>query len=78
MHVGVVAGRAARLAADHALGAVADGGLGLRRIIAETAADNEASNRVLAGAGFTTWGREEAADAPDGSIGPAVHWERLA
>ena len=44
----------------------------------ETAADNEASNRVLAGAGFTVWGREEAADAPDGSVGPALHWERLA
>ena len=51
---------------------------GLRRLVAETAADNEASNRVLAGAGFTVWGREEAADAPDGSVGPALHWERLA
>ncbi|WP_282072691.1 hypothetical protein [Janibacter hoylei] len=45
---------------------------------ARTVADNEASNRMLAGAGFTRWGREEAAEAPDGSVGPALHWERLA
>lgn len=73
-----VAGRAARLAADLALGSVADEGLGLRRLVAETAADNAASTRVLTSAGFTPWGHEEAADAPDGSIGPATHWERLA
>lgn len=73
-----VAGGSARLAADHALRPVAEGGLGLRRLVAETAADNEASNRVLMGAGFTQWGREEAADAPDGSIAAALHWERLA
>lgn len=73
-----IAGRAARLASAHALRPVTEGGLGLRRLLAETAADNAASNRVLAGAGFTVWGREEAADAPDGSIGPALHWERLA
>ncbi|WP_068423944.1 GNAT family N-acetyltransferase [Janibacter terrae] len=36
-----------------------------------------AGNRVLTGAGFTPWGREEAADAPDGSQ-RALHWERLA
>ena len=54
------------------------GGFGLRRLVAETAADNTASNRALASAGFTEWGREAAADAPDGSVGPAVHWERLA
>ncbi|MFJ6397015.1 GNAT family N-acetyltransferase [Janibacter terrae] len=73
-----VAGRAARAAAALALRPVADGGLGLRRLVAETAADNEASNRVLTGAGFTQWGREEAADAPDGSQRPVLHWERLA
>lgn len=73
-----IAGIAARLAADHALAALSSGGMGLRRLVAETAADNEASNRVLAGAGFGQWGREEAADAPDGSVGPAIHWERLA
>lgn len=50
-----VARRAARIVADHVLSPVADGGLGLRRLVAETAAD-----------------------APDGSVGPALHWERLA
>ncbi|NYF99136.1 GNAT family N-acetyltransferase [Janibacter cremeus] len=73
-----VAGRAARLATEHALRPVAEGGLGLRRLVAETAADNEASNAVLAGVGFTVWGRESAADAPGGSARPALHWERLA
>lgn len=42
------------------------------------AARAAASNRVLEGAGFTPWGREEAAEAPDASVGPAIHWERLA
>ncbi len=73
-----VAGRAARLAADVALRPVADGGFGLRRLVAETAADNTASSRVLTGAGFSVWGREGSAEAPDGSWGPALHWERLA
>lgn len=73
-----LAGRAARLVAAHALQPTARGGLGLRRLVAETAADHEVSNRVLTAAGFTVWGRESAADAPDGSVGPALHWERLA
>lgn len=73
-----LAGHAARIASDHALHPVAEGGMGLRRLVAETAADNEASNRVLTGAGFSVWGREESAEAPDGSWGPALHWERLA
>ncbi len=72
-----LARQAARLAADHALRPVAEGGRGLRRLVARTAADNEASNRVLRGAGFSVWGREEAADAPGGGVGPATHWERL-
>lgn len=72
-----LARQAARLAADHALLPVAEGGRGLRRLLAETAADNEASNRVLREAGFTVWGREEAADAPDGGVGASIHWERL-
>ena len=73
-----VAVRATRAAADHALRPRANGGLGLRRLVAETAEDNVASNRILEAAGFTQWGREAAADAPDGSVGPALHWERLA
>lgn len=66
--------RAARLGAAHAL---SRDGLGLRRLVAETAADNAASNTVLERAGFTRWGHEAAAPAPDGSVGPADHWEVL-
>lgn len=73
-----VRGVAARAAADLALRPVVEGGFGLRRLVADSAEDNTASNRVLDGAGFTPWGREEAAEAPDGSVGPAIHWERLA
>ena len=51
--------------------------MGLRRLMAETAADNAASNAILESVGFTKWGHEAAADAPDGSIGPADHWELL-
>lgn len=68
---------AARLAVGHAFASRDDGGLGLRRLVAETAADNAASNAVLESAGFTRWGHERAATAPDGSVGPADHWELL-
>ena len=65
-----VAKAAARLAIAHALRPADEGGLGLRRLIAETAADNAASNAVLQAAGFTEFGREHAVDAlPDGSLG---------
>ncbi len=69
---------AARLAIGHALSPVADGGLGLRRLVAETAADNQASSRVLTANGFLAYGREHAVDAlPDGHYADAVHWELL-
>lgn len=68
---------AVALAVGHAFASRADGGLGLRRLVAETAADNAASNAVLASAGFTRWGHEAAATAPDDSVGPADHWELL-
>lgn len=68
---------AARLAVEHAFASRDDGGLGLRRLVAETAADNAPSNAVLESAGFTRWGHERAATAPDGSVGPADHWELL-
>lgn len=68
---------AARLAVQHAFTRKEDGGMGLRRLVAETAADNAASNAILESAGFTKWGHEAAAQAPDGSIGPADHWELL-
>lgn len=69
---------ASRLAVAHAFASKDDGGMGLRRLVAETAADNAASNAILASVGFTKWGHEPAAEAPDGSIGPADHWEILA
>ena len=64
----------AALATAYGLGAE---GLGLRRLVAETAADNVASNKILESLGFTRWGVEDAATAPDNSIGPAAHWELL-
>lgn len=68
---------ASRLAVGHAFASKDEGGMGLRRLMAETAADNAASNAILESVGFTKWGHEAAADAPDGSIGPADHWELL-
>ncbi|MCA0290077.1 MAG: GNAT family N-acetyltransferase [Actinobacteria bacterium] len=68
------ASRATRLATAYAL---SPDGLGLRRLVAETAADNAVSNRILESAGFTRWGHEAQATAPDGSVGPADHWERV-
>ncbi|MGH3472468.1 MAG: GNAT family N-acetyltransferase, partial [Nocardioidaceae bacterium] len=53
-----VASVAARLAADFAQRSRDDGGLGLRRLVAFTAADNVASNRVLEKTGFAVTGRE--------------------
>jgi RimJ/RimL family protein N-acetyltransferase len=69
--------QAARLARDHAFATRGEGGLGLRRLVAQTASDNAASNTVLESAGFTRWGHEEAATAPDGSVAPADHWDLL-
>ncbi|MEO7131096.1 MAG: GNAT family N-acetyltransferase [Dermatophilaceae bacterium] len=69
---------AARLVVEFALRARDDGGLGLRRLVAETAADNLASNRVLESVGFAPFGREHAVDAlPDGTYADALHWELL-
>jgi len=69
---------AARLAIQHALMPTEQGGLGLRRLVAETAADNAASNRVLASNGFVAFGREHAVDPlTDGTYGDGLHWELL-
>ncbi|GAA3619657.1 hypothetical protein GCM10022199_25200 [Marihabitans asiaticum] len=71
-----VATEAARLAVSYAVRRVDDGGLGIRRLVAETAADNEASNTVLRRAGFVVWGREHSVDRlPDGSYADALYWE---
>ena len=73
-----VAKKAARLAIAHALRPVAEGGLGLRRLVAETAADNEASNAVLRADGFTEFGREHEVDQlADGWWGDGLYWELL-
>lgn len=73
-----VATAAARVVVEHAFRARADGGLGLRRLVAQTADDNTASNRVLDAIGFEIWGRESAADVlPDGRAVDSLHWELL-
>jgi len=69
---------AARLAIGHALAPTHVGGLGLRRLVAGTAADNTASNRVLQANGFVVYGREHAVDPlPGGAYGDELHWELL-
>jgi RimJ/RimL family protein N-acetyltransferase len=73
-----VATAAARLAVGHAFAPRSEGGLGMRRLVAQTADDNVASNTVLDHLGFTIWGRETAADVlPDGRAVDALHWELL-
>ena len=73
-----VATTAARLAIAHALRPAVGGGLGLRRLVAETAADNAGSNAVLRANGFTEFGREHSVDRlADGSWGDGLHWELL-
>ncbi len=72
-------GATMRLLVDHAFTSGARGGLGLRRLTAGTAADNEASNSVLRRAGFAVWGREPAVDElPDGTLADGLHWYLLA
>ena len=71
-----VAKAAAALAIRHGFTPREQGGLGMRRLVAETAADNDASNGVLAANGFVAWGREHRVDElPDGSFGDGLHWE---
>ena len=66
---------AARMALAYAFAPVREGGLGLRRVIAQTSSENAASNRVLSSLGFTNWGIEPSADAlPDGRTASALHW----
>ena len=73
-----VATEAARLVAGHALAPTVDGGLGMRRLVAQTAEDNAGSNAVLDALGFEIWGRETAADVlPDGRTTDSLHWELL-
>ncbi|MGL5850192.1 MAG: GNAT family N-acetyltransferase, partial [Phycicoccus sp.] len=53
-----VATAAAAAVVRHAFADRRDGGLGMRRLVARTAEDNAASNRVLDNLDFTIWGRE--------------------
>lgn len=72
------ASEAAQLVVAQVTSPVEKGGLGFRRLVAETAADNEASHAVLRRCGFSVYGREHAVDPlPDGTYGDALHWERL-
>ena len=69
---------AARLAVEHAFRPRNKGGLGLRRLVAQTAEDNIGSNAVLDAVAFEIWGRETAADLlPGGRTVDALHWELL-
>jgi RimJ/RimL family protein N-acetyltransferase len=73
-----VATAAARALVAHTLGSQDEGGLGMRRLVAQTAEDNVASNLVLDRLGFTLWGRETAADVlPGGRAVDSLHWELL-
>lgn len=73
-----VATAAARALVAHALAPQGEGGLGMRRLVAQTAEDNAASNLVLDRLGFTIWGRETAADVlPGGRAVDSLHWELL-
>lgn len=70
---------AARRALAHAFAAEAEGGLGMRRAVALTVGDNDASAAVLERLGFSEWGREPAFCArADGSFDDARHWVLLA
>ena len=65
----------ARLALEVALRSPEDGGLGKRRVVATTVADNEASARLLTTLGFTETGRSPASEQrDDGSFDDARHW----
>lgn len=69
---------AAQAAVAHAFGSIEAGGLGVRRLVAMTTADNEASNRTLTTLGFTQFGREREVDVlPSGPV-DLIHWDLLA
>lgn len=66
---------AAALATEFGLRPRAEGGLGLRRLLAVTTGDNVASAGVLERLGYTTWGREpQALVRADDTVDDAVHW----
>lgn len=69
---------AAALATEFGFRPRAEGGLGLRRLIAVTVGDNVGSARVLDKLGFTRWGREpQACVRVDDTFDDADHWVLL-
>ncbi|MBK6885956.1 MAG: GNAT family N-acetyltransferase [Tetrasphaera sp.] len=73
------AGAATALAVEHAFTPARHGGLGLRRLLALTLADNDPSSRLLERLGFREWGREPRFCArEDGTYDDARHWVLLA
>lgn len=70
---------AARLVSDHALRPLADGGLGLRRVLIRAAEGNRASRWVARSAGFAESGRDRAGyRLRDGTVDDDVRYERVA
>ncbi len=70
---------ACRLVVRHCFVDLADGGLGLHRLTASAAAENEGSHRVLERAGFMRVGRErESALMRDGSWADSITFDQLA
>lgn len=72
------ASAASRLVADWALAPVAEAGMALRRLVANTAADNVASGHILTKAGFVEVGRDPQHQVlDDGSTVDGIRWARL-
>lgn len=70
-----IATAAARRIVTHARASRGVDGLDLRRLVAQTAVDNVASNAVLRHLGFMVFGREPAVDLlPDGTFADGLHW----
>lgn len=70
---------AVRAAARHGLHTVADGGLGLERVLVRAAAPNAASRRVAEKAGFVEVGRDRRAERlADGRVVDFVRYDLLA
>ncbi len=71
--------RASRMAVRHAFVDAEDGGLGLRRLVANVAVGNDASHRIIERSGFARIGQERQSTLlPDGSWIDAVLYDQLA
>lgn len=72
-----IAATAASHAVEHAFRPSSEGGLGIRRLVATTTADNHGSNHTLRRVGFTEFGREREVDLIDSGPVDLIHWELL-